>query len=168
MLFTLSNCHAGIFSSFSHSFSTAAFCIRNFHRSRHKNKLVNQIVMGHRSISFACNVIFMIFRQWWFQTLSRGLMRFHDTCILCFWNLVGFTPSPSSFLRRARWALFWLCPFFLQGAFASDLARQPNFSMHVRSCASPALSGRASSAIMWSGTRCRSVCARTAKTGATQ
>ena len=31
----------------------------------------------------------------------------------CFFlNRVGLTPSPFSFLKRARWVLFWPCPFF--------------------------------------------------------
>ena len=38
------------------------FCTRNFHRLWQSNQFVNQIVMGHRSISFACNVVFVIFR----------------------------------------------------------------------------------------------------------
>ena len=75
------------------------FCIRSFHRIKHRNKLVNQIVMGHRSKTCACHVIFMIFRQRRFQTLSRGLMRFHDTCVLCFGNRVGFTTLRFSFLK---------------------------------------------------------------------
>ena len=37
------------------------FCILNFHRLWHRNKLVHQVVMCHRSKSFACNVVFMIF-----------------------------------------------------------------------------------------------------------
>ena len=34
------------------------FRIRNFHRLRHRNEFVKQVVMNHRSISFACDVIF--------------------------------------------------------------------------------------------------------------
>ena len=36
-------------------------CIRYFHRLWHRNKLVNQIVMGHRSKYFTCNVVFVFF-----------------------------------------------------------------------------------------------------------
>ena len=60
------------------------FRTRNFHRLRHRKKLVNQIEMGHRVVSFACDVVFIIFRLRRFQTLSLGLMRLHDTCMLCF------------------------------------------------------------------------------------
>ena len=38
------------------------FCVRNFHRLWHGNKFVDQIATDHRSISFACNVVFVIFR----------------------------------------------------------------------------------------------------------
>ena len=36
------------------------FCFRNFHRLRHRNNFMNQVVVGHRSISFTCNVILMV------------------------------------------------------------------------------------------------------------
>ena len=59
------------------------FCIRNFHHLWHRNKLVNQIVVGHRSISLACNVILMVFRLQRFCSLSRRFMRFHNTITHC-------------------------------------------------------------------------------------
>ena len=49
--------HAGIVSSFFPSLSTAAFCVRNVHRLWHRNKLVHQIKMCHRSKPFTWNVI---------------------------------------------------------------------------------------------------------------
>ena len=36
------------------------FCVRTFYRLRHK--FVYQIIVGHRIVSFACDVIFVIFR----------------------------------------------------------------------------------------------------------
>ena len=44
LLLTFVRFHAEIFSNFSHSFSTACFCSRNFHGLRHRNTFVNQIV----------------------------------------------------------------------------------------------------------------------------
>ena len=80
-------------------------CFREliFHRLRHKNKLVNQIVKCHRVISFACGVIFMIFRWRRLQTLSR----LHDASMPCSWNLVGFTTLHFSFLKAGA----LLCSF---------------------------------------------------------
>ena len=75
------------------------FSIWNFHRLRHRNTLVRQIVMSHRVVSFACDMIFMIFRWRLFQTLSRGLMGLHDASTLCLWNLVGFTTLRFSLLE---------------------------------------------------------------------
>ena len=53
LLLTFSICHAGIVSSFFHALSTASFYIPNVHRLRHKNKLVNQIVMEFMRFHFA-------------------------------------------------------------------------------------------------------------------
>ena len=39
------------------------FRIQNFHRLGHRNKLVHQMLMSHRIVSFACDVSFMIFLQ---------------------------------------------------------------------------------------------------------
>ena len=85
------------------------FRIRNFHRLRQRKKLVNQIEMGHRVVSFACDVVFIIFRLRWFQTLSLGLVRLRDTCMLCFWNLVGFTTLRFSCPEASNVSLFLLC-----------------------------------------------------------
>ena len=59
---TFSSSHAGVVSSFLHSLSTAAFSSGIFHHLWHKNELVHHVVMCHRSFSFACNVVFVIFR----------------------------------------------------------------------------------------------------------
>ena len=56
---TFVSCHASIFSSFSHSLSTAAFASGIF--IEHRNKLVHKIVVAQRVDSFPCNVVFMIF-----------------------------------------------------------------------------------------------------------
>ena len=58
------------------------FRIQNFHRLRHRNWCVYQVVMSHRITSFAWDVIFMILRWSRFQTLPHGFMSFHDTCML--------------------------------------------------------------------------------------
>ena len=65
-------------------FVHCCFRIPNFHRLGHKNKIAHQIVMCHRVISFACDVIFVIFRKTRFQTLSRRFMSLHDACISLF------------------------------------------------------------------------------------
>ena len=53
------------------------FRIRNFHRLRHWNELVYQVVMSHRCKSFACNAIFMILGLRRFHSLPCGFTRFH-------------------------------------------------------------------------------------------
>ena len=82
LLFTFVNCHGGIFSSFSHSLSTAALASGIFHCSRHGNKFVHQIVVTSRIEPFLLDVIFMILKQSSFQTLSRRFVTVHDACIL--------------------------------------------------------------------------------------
>ena len=61
MTFVMS--HAGIFSSFSHSLYTAAFCCGYLHCLRHRNKFVYQIVMLQWNVPFSCNKVLMIFRK---------------------------------------------------------------------------------------------------------
>ena len=98
LLLTLSSFYAGIASSFFHSLPTAAFASGNF-RQRHRNKFAHQILMSHCVVSFACDVVFTIFRWRWFQTLPRGFMSFHNASILCFWNCVGCIVLRFSFLK---------------------------------------------------------------------
>ena len=69
-------------------------------------------------------MIFMIFRWRWFQALSRGLISLHDTCMLCLWNLVGFTTFRVSFLKAGE----FLCPFL---ARQCRLHRNFQFSPHI-------------------------------------
>ena len=52
-----------------------------FHGMWHRDELVHQVVMRHRSGSFACTVIFMVFGLRGIMTLSRGIMRFHSTTV---------------------------------------------------------------------------------------
>ena len=55
------------------------FCIWNFYRLRHRDELMNRIVMIDRCISSACNVVFMMFglRQFvesWDSTIQPNLV----------------------------------------------------------------------------------------------
>ena len=61
-------------------------CIRNLHRLWHGNELVHQMLMGHRSKSFACNVVFMVFRLRGFHSMPCGSMTFQDTTLNSFWS----------------------------------------------------------------------------------
>ena len=79
-LLTLSNCQAGIVSSFFHSLATAAFASR-ISSLEASEKLVNQIVMGHRIIPFACDVIFVFCGWTRFHSSPCGFMRFHYACM---------------------------------------------------------------------------------------
>ena len=79
-----------------------SLCIRNVHRMRWKNKIVYQIVMCHRVVSFACDVVFVSLRQEWFHSLQYGFMSLHCTSVLRIWNLVGCFKHRSNYLRVAR------------------------------------------------------------------
>ena len=69
LLLTFSCCHAGIVSSFFHYLSTASFASGIFHRLCHGNKIVNQIVMGHRGNFFCLQCGLRVF---------SGERRFHS------------------------------------------------------------------------------------------
>ena len=68
--------------SFFHSLPNAAFCIRNFHRLRHGNKVVHQVVVSHWIKRILSAVILMISWKRRFQTLPCGLVSFHNASIL--------------------------------------------------------------------------------------
>ena len=88
-------------------FLVYCFCrIRDFPRLRHRNKLVKQIVMGHRSKTFACNVVFMMFGLRRFHSLSCGLMRFHHTTIRRVWSVLGCNLRLCKHFRDAIWKSF--------------------------------------------------------------
>ena len=70
-------------------------CILNFDRRWHRNKLVNQIVMGHRSKSFACNVFFVNTKLRRFHSLPCGFVIFHFSTINRFGNLLGCSQFPA-------------------------------------------------------------------------
>ena len=94
------------------------FCIRNFHRLWHWNKLVHQIVMWHRSKPFACNVIFMIFPD--SEDSARclcGLMRFHFFNHTLFWNSSRMQ-SPTSRMQSPIFAT----TFVMQGCLLHGMA----------------------------------------------
>ena len=67
--------------------------------------------MRHRSESFACNVVFMIFGLRRFRPLPCGFMRFHYKnstvkTIHCFGILLECNFRPRSHLRDAIWSFF--------------------------------------------------------------
>ena len=64
---------------FSHSFRT-----RNFHRLRHRNEFVHQIVIVDRIGSFLCDVILVISRKSRFMTFPFGFVSFHNAGTLDF------------------------------------------------------------------------------------
>ena len=78
----------------------------NFNRLGHRNKLVHQIVMKHRSKSFACNMVFMIFRLRRFNSLPCGFMRFHFSLINRFGSLLGCILRLRTQFRDALWRFF--------------------------------------------------------------
>ena len=65
-------------------FAHCSFRIWNLYCFRHRN---NQIVMVHRSISSACNMIFMMLGLREFRSWPRGFMRFHYTTVSRLRNL---------------------------------------------------------------------------------
>ena len=73
-------------------------CCRNFHSLRHRNKLVNQIVVLQWITTFSCTVVFMMSRQWFSHTQSFGFTSFQNTRKSCF-NFVGST-TPTIFLHN--------------------------------------------------------------------
>ena len=81
-----------------------SLCIWNIHRLWHRDELMHQIIMCHRSESFLGNAIFMGFGLQRFCSLSRRLVRFHHTTIhtpfhLHFLHCVVFTMLDCSFSR---------------------------------------------------------------------
>ena len=60
-----------------------------------RNEFVHQIVMTYRLEPFLRDVIFMIFWQSRFQTISRGFMGLHDAPMLCLLDFVGFVTLAS-------------------------------------------------------------------------
>ena len=76
LLYTLVSCQAKNFSSFTHVFAHCCLCIQNFHRLVQKNELVHKIIMTQRVKPLLSNVIFTIFRQSPFRTLSLRFMSF--------------------------------------------------------------------------------------------
>ena len=72
--------------------------------------LAQPIVLRHRSKSFACNVVFMVFGLWRFCSLSRGSTRFHFSTEHRFGILLWCTVRLSCHLINTRFldALGWL------------------------------------------------------------
>ena len=98
---TFFNCQDGTVSSFFHSLSTAGNCIRYFHRLRLQKKCMNQIVMGHRSFSFASHVGLHVFfgREDSIRWSCSGEKLQGRFCILCsiYWTM--FISSASDCIK---------------------------------------------------------------------
>ena len=81
-------------------FIHGCFCIWKFYCFRHRNKLVNQILMVHRSVSSSCNVNLMMLWLRWFGSWPRGFMKFYFSTISRFRNLCRCNqlalPSPEA------------------------------------------------------------------------
>ena len=60
------------------------FRCRNFHGLRHRNKLVNQIVVLQWILTFSCNMVFVMMRQWFSHTQSCRFTSFQNTRKFCF------------------------------------------------------------------------------------
>ena len=93
--------HAEIVSRLFHSLSSAALASGIFHCWRHGDELVHQIVMGHRSKSLTCNVIFMVLGLRRFCSLSLGFMGFHISTFHCFGILLECTVRLCNHFRGA-------------------------------------------------------------------
>ena len=78
-------------------FVHCCFRIWYFHCFRHKNKLVHEIAVVHWVDSFPRKVVFMIFMQSSFQTLSQRFVGFNDACVLCLASI----RSTTSFVVRS-------------------------------------------------------------------
>ena len=88
------------------------FCIRNVHHLWRRNKLMYQVIMWHRSKSFACNVVFMIFGRKRFHSLPCGFRRIHSSTINCFGNSsrMLFPTSQHSWCHLEICYKAWLVP----------------------------------------------------------
>ena len=76
-------------------FIHCCFCIQNV--LWHRNTLVRQIVLCHRSKSLACDVVVV-------HSLSCGIMRFRHTTMKRFWSLLGCNLRSCKHLRDAVWS----------------------------------------------------------------
>ena len=102
------------------------FRCRNFHSLRHRNKLVNQIVVLWWILTFSCNMVFMMIRYRISHTHSCGFISFQNTRKFCF-NFVGST-TPTILLHnftrhgRSDWC-FQLLTRVLDGFFEFRILR---------------------------------------------
>ena len=83
--FLLSYCASKMTSSL----STAAFASGFFFRLWHRDELVYQVVMRHRSKSFACHVVFLIFWAEKIPIVALWIHEFHYTTLNCVGIFVG-------------------------------------------------------------------------------
>ena len=107
LFLTFVSCHAGIFSMFSHSFSTAAFASGNFQCLMHWNKFVHWIVATEWIYSFCCNMILMIPTRSSFQSNFRGLVSFDKTSMF----RLAFPNTAVGFPTAALWCPARHCPW---------------------------------------------------------
>ena len=108
------------------------FRIRNFHRLEQWNKLVHQIVMTHRIIAFACDVVFVFCRLKRFRSLPCGIMRFHYSAIIRFGNVLGCNFMLCNHFRGASLSF----PFARHGRCHRSLQFSLSISEHCRVSAS--------------------------------
>ena len=94
--------------------------------SRISTSLATKMYMCDQVSPFACDMIFMIFQWRRFQTLHRGLMSLHDTCMLrFFWHLVGCPTLRFSHLKAGQFR----CP-----SLARHCRLHWNFQLYPRVC----------------------------------
>ena len=128
LLLTFARFHAGIFSSFSHSLSTAAFAAGIFITSGIGINLCTKIVMMQWITSFSCDVVFMNFRYNSFRTQSLWFICFQNARKFWFVIILSATshPVPAVCLfTRHSWGCwnFQLLPCILDDLFEFHILR---------------------------------------------
>ena len=86
--------HAEISSNLSPFLVHCCLCCRNFHGLGHGKRFVYQMVMFLWIVSFSCNMVFMMSRQWFSHTQSCRFTSFQNTRKFWF-DLIGFTTTPT-------------------------------------------------------------------------
>ena len=114
------------------------FCCKNFRSLRHRNELVNQVVVLQWIFTFSCNMVFMVMRYRISHMHSRRFISFQNTRKFCF-NYVGCTTPTISqnFTRHSRshWC-FQLLTSILDGLFEFLILRVDEIDPTQFSCVS--------------------------------